>query len=186
MFRRVATVQWRGYANVWLADLTVVCTRVCLCARARATRGFLCSCKKPEALHNEWRGGSAAMQTALTRAEHEKALIALIQLSALKRNVTHAERGRSRGKSNAFSVSFIYQEAHISQITVRSGTCEPLCPQAPPGILSSGRERRGKKRCSCSSWIAPSCEECTTCLYRMLIKYLWFQEATRPNYPCKN
>lgn len=85
------------------------------------------------------------MQTALTRAEHEKALIALIQLSALKRNVTHAERGRSRGKSNAFSVSFIYQEAHISQITVRSGTCEPLCPQAPPGILSSGRERRKRK-----------------------------------------
>lgn len=168
MFRRVATVQWRGYANVWLADLTVVCTRVCLCARARATRGFLCSCKKPEALHNEWRGGSAAMQTALTRAEHEKALIALIQLSPLKRNVTHAERGRSRGKSNAFSVSFIYQEAHISQITVRSGTCEPLCPQAPPGILSSGRERRKKKRCSCSS-----------CTFLWRVHNLFIQDANK-------
>lgn len=50
MFRRVATLQWRGYAKCkcvtgWFNFCARACVCLCARARARATRGFLCSCK---------------------------------------------------------------------------------------------------------------------------------------------
>lgn len=100
--------------------------------------------QKAQSLHNEWRGGSAAVQTALARAEHEKALIAAIQLSALKRDATHTEREAEANHKHSVCPSFTSRLAS-AKITVHPGTCEPLSRQVPPGILFSARERRGEE-----------------------------------------
>lgn len=80
-----------------------VTVRVFVCAHSQ--RLFV-PLQKPEALHNEWRGGSAAMQTALAGAEHEKALIVPVQLSALKRNMTHTAREAGGNQKHLMCQSF--------------------------------------------------------------------------------
>lgn len=55
------------------------------------------------------------MQMALTRGEHEKALIAPFQPRALKCIVTHAEKGAEGNQMHSVCHSFIYQDAPIRQ-----------------------------------------------------------------------
>lgn len=126
---------------------------MCVFVCAHSHRLFV-ALQKPEALHNEWRGGSAAAQTALARAEHEKALIAAIQLSALIRDVTHAEREAEANQRHSVCHSFTSRLASAKLLF----TLEPVshgvveCRPEFCFLLEKG-ERSGV---GCSSMTAPS------------------------------
>lgn len=117
-------------------------------------------------------------------AEHEKALIAPIQLSALKRNVTHAAREVEAIQKHSVRRSFTSGLASVKLLLALEPVSHSVL-EGRPEFCFLVEKGEGEKRW-CSSKTAPSCEECATWLYRMLLKYLWFQEATLPNYPCKN
>lgn len=151
----------------WLISLLYECT--CVCVRAQP-EAFCAPAKKPEALHNEWRGGSAAMQTVLAGAEHEKALIAPIQPSALKPNVTHTAREAEANQKHSVCHSFTSGLASAKLLFALEPVSH-LVFECHPKLCFLFEKGEGGER-QCSSWIAPSCEESTTCLYRMLLKYL--------------
>lgn len=123
--QRVCVCQWRDCAPVCLCFL--------LCVQPEA---FFVLLQRPEALHYEWRGGSPAMQTALTQGKHETQ-----PFNRVHSNVTWL---RERWESNASNVSFIHQEAALMlALEPVSHSVLQRCPKL--GFLFE-RRRRKKKR----------------------------------------